>query len=196
MQLPQIRLQSNFAQIELNTKPAEQSIEQPEAELDLQQPPAEMTIDRTPSKLSIDQTQAWEDMDLKHIFRRIEEYANNGYQDWLSGLGRRAGDGDQLMRIENDGNPIASQAKTNSEKPVYSFNIGFIPSPFSVKVNFEPSKLNIEWNINKVINNTKAQKPVVNYQPGEVTTSLRQPSSLKVDFTNLQFKGINYEQEI
>ncbi|RJS60540.1 DUF6470 family protein [Bacillus sp. PK3_68] len=196
MQLPQIRLQSNFAQIELNTKPAEQSIEQPRAELDLQQPPAEMMIDRTPSKLSIDQTQAWEDMDLKHIFRRIEEYADNGYQDWYSGVARRAGEGDELMKIENNRNPIASQAKTNSERPEYSFNIGFIPSPFSVNINFEPAKLNIEWKINKVINNTKAQKPVIDYQPGEVMTSLKQPSSLNVDFANLKFKGLNYEQEI
>lgn len=196
MQLPQIRTQSTFAQIQLDTQPAKQSIEQPKAELDIQQPKAELNIQTTPSKLMIDQTKAWEDMDLKHIFRRIEEFAQNGRNDWLEGMARRRQDGDELMRIENKGNPLVQQAQRNSEKPPMQFNIGWIPSHFSVKIDYQPSKVNIDWKVNKVENNTRVNKPIIDYQPGTVTTSLKQRESLNIDFANLKFVGIHYEQLI
>lgn len=196
MQLPQIRLNTRFAQIEIETAKAQQSIEQPRAELDIQQPKAELTIDRTPSKLSIDQTRAWEALDLKHIFRRIEEYSQNGYQDWLKGLDRRASEGEQLMKIENKGHPITTIAKQNSEKPMLNFNIGFVPPHNSVKIDYDPGKLNMEWKIKQTINNTQQQKPIIEYKPGEVTTKLRNHAQLHIDFVNLKFTGINYEQEI
>jgi hypothetical protein len=193
MQLPQIRLESTFAQIAMSTTPPVQEIEQPRAELDLQQPPAEIKIETTPGKLTIDQTKAWEDMDLKHIFRRIEEFTQQGYEDWLEGLARVSRQGDELMRIEDGGNPIAEQAKENGEDPIYDFNIGWIPSLFSVKTNFEPAKVNIDVKVNKPINNTKINKPIINYTPGTVKVDLAQRHSLKVDFVNLKFVGINFE---
>lgn len=196
MQLPQIRLNSLFARIEIERTSPQHSIEQPKAELDIQQPKAEMTIDRIPSKLSIDQSKAWEAMDLKNIFRRIEEFAQNGYQDWLKGLGRRTSEGEQLMKIENKGHPIVSLAKQNSEKPMLDFNIGFVPPHNSVKIDFDPGKLNIQWEPKKVINNTRTQKPIIEYNPGKVTTKIKNYPQLKIDFANLKFIGSNYEQEI
>lgn len=89
MNFPQIRLQSQNALIEMTTTLSKQSIEQPSAVLDLQQPKAELTINRTPSMLSIDQSEARADVDLKSIRKRVEEFARNGYQDWLNGLARK-----------------------------------------------------------------------------------------------------------
>jgi hypothetical protein len=196
MRLPQIRLESTFAQIAIKTIAPVQEIEQLPAELDLQQPPAEITIETTPSKLTIDQTKAWEDMDLKHISRRIEEFAQQGYEDWLEGIARVSRQGDELMRIEEDGNPIADQAKENGEDPIYDFNIGWIPSLFSVRTNFEPAKVHIDVKVNKPINNTKINKPIINYTPGKVTIELAQRNSLKIDFVNLKFVGNNFEISI
>lgn len=196
MQLPQIRLQSTFAKIAIKTTPPVQEIKQPPAELDLQQPPAEMKIETTPAKLTIDQTKAWEDMNLKSIFRLIEEFAQQGYQDWLEGIARVSRQGDELMRIESGGNPIAEQAKENSEDPIYDFNVGWIPSPFSVKINFEPAKVHIDVKVNKPINRTKINKPIINYTPGKVTIDLAQRNSLKIDFVNLRFVGPHFEISI
>jgi Family of unknown function (DUF6470) len=196
MNLPQIRLESTIAKIAIETTPPVQEIEQPPTELDLQQPPAEIKIETTPAKLTIDQTKAWEDMDLKHIFRRIEEFAQQGYEDWLEGMARVSRQGDELMRIEDEGNPIAEQAKENSEDPMYEFNIGWVPSHFSVKTNFEPAKVHIDVKVNKPINHTKINKPIINYTPGKVTTELVQRNSLKIDFVNLKFVGTNFEISI
>ncbi|QIZ65901.1 DUF6470 family protein [Geobacillus subterraneus] len=196
MQLPQIRLQSTFAKIAIKTTPPVLEIKQPPAELDLQQPSAEMKIETTPAKLTIDQTKAWEDMDLKHIFRRIEEFAQQGYEDWLEGLARVSRQGDELMRIEDGGNPLAEQAKENSEDSIYDFNIGWIPSLFSVKTNFEPAKVHIDVKVNKPMNQTKINKPMIHYTPGKVTIDLAQRNSLKIDFVNLKFVGTNFEISI
>lgn len=98
-------------------------------------------------------------MDLKPISKRIEEFAQNGYNDWLEGLARMAEQGDQLMRIEDGGLPIADQAKENSEDPMLEFNIGFVPSPFSVKTNYEPAKVNINWQVNKPVIEATINRP-------------------------------------
>jgi hypothetical protein len=196
LQLPQIRLQSTFAKIAIKTTPPVQEIKQPPAELDLQQPPAEIKIETTPAKLTIDQTKAWEDMDLKHIFRRIEEFAQQGYEDWLEGIARVSRQGDELMRIEDGGNPIAEQAKENSEDPIYDFNIGWIPSLFSVKTNFEPAKVHMDVKVHQPIIRAKINKPIINYTPGKVTVDLAQRNSLKIDFVNLRFVGTNFEISI
>ena len=196
MQFPQIRLQSTFAQTEIRTQQSKLEIEQPKAELSIQQPSAELNIDRKPARLTIDQTEARADMDLKHISRRIEEAAQQGYQDWLAGLARVSHEGDELMMIENGGQPIADQAKRNSESPMLDFNIGWIPSAGSVKIGYDPGKVDINWKTNKPVIESKINKPIISYTPGKAEVSLKQHPSLKIDFANLKHVGINYEQSI
>ncbi|WP_100332368.1 DUF6470 family protein [Bacillus xiapuensis] len=196
MELAQIRMTSQRAQIALDIEKPVQSLQQPPAELDLQQPPAELSIETTPSKLTIDQTKAREDMDLKSVRKRIEEFAQRGYQDWIEGLARVSADGDELMRIENGGNPIPEQARRNSEGPPLEFNIGFIPSAGSVKIHYQPASVNIDVQTRGIINNTRANKPIHDYQPGKVHVSMKQYPSVDIDFVNLKYKGIHYEQEI
>jgi len=196
MNMPQIRLQSTQAKIEITTTPGQMSIQQPTADLDLQQPPAEMTINRTPSVLNIDQSQARADLDLKSIFVRTREIAQKGYQDWVKGLARTAEEGNELMKIENHGKAIPKIAKQNSEPPMYDVNIGFIPSIGSVKLKYDPGNVEIQWNIKKPINNTKINKPIIDYSPGSVQVGIKQYQDLKIDFDNLKFVGINFELEI
>lgn len=196
MQFPQIRIESQFAKLAINTIPANQSIQQPKADLSIEQPKAEMILQRTPSKLTIDQTEARADMDLKSIARRKEEFAKQGYEDWLSGLARVAQDGDELMQIEAGGNVIAAQAKRNSEDPIYDFNIGWIPSAGSVKIGYDPGSLDIEWQVNKPRINVRINKPIHDYTPGDVNIKIAQYNKLKIDFENLKHVGIQYEQFI
>ncbi|QED49599.1 DUF6470 family protein [Cytobacillus dafuensis] len=185
MQLPQLRMQSQTAQLGMDISPPVQSIEQPAAQLDLQQPAAEMYINRISTRLTIDQTAAWESMGIKSAFRSIEENAAQAYQDVLAGMERRSFEGDELMRIENGGNVIANQAERNGEDPIYDFNIGFIPPNFSVKIHFTPGQLNIQWKTNQVINQTRPQKPIIDYQKGDITYRMKQHPSLKIDVVNL-----------
>ncbi|MFB6468939.1 DUF6470 family protein [Cytobacillus sp. Hz8] len=184
MKLAQIRLQSTPMKIGLHIQQPKQSIEQPHAIQSIQQPQAKLEIETIPGRLNIDQTKAWEDMDLKPISKRVEEAAQYGYEDFLKGVARRAEEGAELMAIENKGNPIADQAKRNSEK-TREFTIGWIPSYFSVKINYEPAKVNIKVEPQKPIIDAKIQRPIHNYEQGKVDVSVEQWNSLKIDFTNL-----------
>jgi Family of unknown function (DUF6470) len=186
MNFPQLRMESTSGQLGLTSQKPIQEIEQLPAEMTINQPEAELTIERTPGKLTIDQTQAWEEMDLKHIFKRIEEFAENGYQDWLAGIARRAQEGDDLMRFENGGNPIAEHAKINSVSPIYEFNIGFIPSHFSVKINYQPVDLKINWKTHKPEIEVTINKPRHNYIPGMIHGEMKQWPSLKIEVLGLE----------
>ncbi|MFI8688001.1 DUF6470 family protein [Rossellomorea sp. NPDC077527] len=196
MNVPQIRLQSTSAAISIRTTPGRMDIEQPPADLDIQQQQAKMEIERTPSKLTINQTEARADMDLKSVRRRIEEYSQQGYEDWMAGLVRVAQDGDELMMIENGGDAIVTQAKRNSENPMYEFNIGWIPSAGSVKISYHPGSVKVNIEPQKVVNHSRPQKPNIQYTPAHVDVSLKRYADLQINFANLKHVGINYEQEI
>lgn len=185
MQLPQIRMQSQMAHITIQQTDGKQRIRQTEASLSIQQPKAEMTIKTTPSKLDINQTQAWEDMNIMHIFKRIEKFANEGLQAANEGTARRARQGDAMMKIENKGNPIASQAIQNAFDDMKKLGIKFIPSMSAVKINYKPADVNIDVNINKPIINAEPHKPQIEFTPGSVNVSMQNYQSLEIDFVNL-----------
>lgn len=182
MNVPQIRLQSISARLSIHTTKGQQTIEQPKAELAIEQPKADVSIETIPANLTIDQTEAWADMDLKHISRRVRETAQQAHQDAMEGIARRAEEGQQLMSIENGGTPLADIAKKRSEKPMYQFNIGFIPSAGSVKINYEPAKVNIDVKTNKPNIDVNVDKPIIDYQPGEVAVELARRNELHIDF--------------
>ncbi len=182
MNIPKLQVQTTKGQIGLKIQKPQQHIEQPNADLQLQQPKAKVTIDTTKSKLSIDTTEARADLDLKSSGRRAVEFADTSLQKAMEGLARRAQEGDELMKIENQGNPIAEQAKRRGKQPYSSINIKFIPSQGSVKVNFDPAKVDVEVEPQKVVNNTKVNKPIHDYTPGKVNIDLIQQPSIKIDW--------------
>lgn len=185
MQLPQIRLQSQMAQISIKQYQGKQEIRQPQADMSIQQPKAEITMKTTPSKLRIDQTEAWEDMNMMHISKRIEKFANDGYRGWLDGIEKRVRQGAELMKIEDKGNPIGSQAVENGFDGMKTLGIEFIPSQFAVNIQYEPAKLQIDTKVNKPIMEATPKRPEHRYERGTVDIGMRQYNDLDIDFVNL-----------
>lgn len=181
MQLPQIRMQSTSVKMEILKTPGHLEIEQPPAALSFQQQQPELNIETTPGRLTIDQTEAWANMDLKNVFRRIEEYAQEGKQAWLQALEKTVAEGKELMMIENGGNPLAAQAKRNSQPPDRKINTGGTPSPFSVKVHYEPGQVRFDPKTYKAITDIQPNQPRIHYTPGKVNTDIAQYPSLKFD---------------
>ncbi|WP_182199665.1 DUF6470 family protein [Paraliobacillus salinarum] len=196
MDIPQIRIQSQPALISIQTNTAKRTIEQPKATQEIRQPKAEVDIQTSPSKLTIDQSQAWYDMNIRSPEEMNKDAAREGYQKVMQGIARRTRQGEQLMKIENNSNPIPSQAIENGNDKQKQFNVGWIPSVFSVKTNYQPSEVNINVQINKPIINHTPNKPVIQYQRGSVNTGIRQEASLEIDFENLKFQGMNFEMLI
>lgn len=196
MELPQIRMQSQFAKIAMETEPARVHIQQPKAEMSMEQPKADVQIRQKLGKLTIDQSQAWRDMNLLNVYESIEEYAQLGKEGLLEGLARISRQGDELMKIEHGGNPIAAQAEENGFDPPKEFNIGWIPSVFAVKINYEPGKADIQVNPQKPRISVTPRKPEIHYDPGHVETYMKQYANLQIDFENLKWKHLNFEMKI
>lgn len=177
MNVSTIQIRTTNAKIGLSTSASRLSIQQPEASVDIRQPKPDMDISVTPGRLSIDQTQAWADMDRKHIFQRNKEAAAEGRQKALQGTGRRASEGRELAAIEKGGNPIVAQAARHSTRN-YETALTWIPSHGSVKINYQPSDVKVSVQVRPVENNTRANKPVIDYQPGDVNVQLKQKASI------------------
>ncbi|MGE1162803.1 DUF6470 family protein [Peribacillus simplex] len=185
MQIPQIRLQSTSMKIGLNIEQPVQQIEQKAADQSIEQPQAILEIRTAPGKLTIDQSQAREDMDLKSLSKRVEEFARQGYQDWLAGMARRAQQGTELRHIEKGGNALAEQARQNSKGPEKQFNLGWIPSHFSVKLDYQPAQVEIEATAQKPIIDARINRPNHTYTPGSADVEILQENALDIDFINL-----------
>src|SRR5699024_684944 len=100
-----------MARIQMNSSDAKLQMKQPHAELSIEQPKAHIKIDSKPATLTIDQSKAWEDMNLLNVLKSIQKYASRGKAAVSEGTARRASEGNEMMRIEQEGTPIISQAK-------------------------------------------------------------------------------------
>ncbi|WP_035513074.1 DUF6470 family protein [Halalkalibacillus halophilus] len=185
MQLPQIRIQSQNAQIGMQTQNAQLDIQSQPADLQISQPQAEVNIQTTPPRLSIDQSKAFEDMGIYGPLKASKISAQEAEQTWSQGVARTAREGDEMMRIENGDGAIARIAERNIPNPHRDFQMGWIPSYFSVDINYDPGDVQIRNQKNDPIIEATARKPETHYQPGGVDVYMEQESLLDIDFINL-----------
>ncbi|MFD2922572.1 DUF6470 family protein [Halobacillus naozhouensis] len=181
MSVPQLQLQSTDARIGIRTQPGQQTIRQHQAKQSIQQPKAQMTIDTRPGKLTIDQTKAWHNLDLKNVFARSDELVSDARQIWLEGIARVSREGDELMRIEDGGNPIAAHAKQNAK---YEFTLqpGGRPAYELVDLHYEPAQVDINVEPQEPIISAEPRKPDISYQRGNVDIFMKQYTDIQIDW--------------
>lgn len=185
MHLPQIRLQQTYAQIGLRTRQPTQEIQQVPADLSIKQVPAVMTIDRQPSRLEINQDQAWNELNLKSTPVFSEDMAEFSKQEGFEAIAEIAQEGDQFAAIEKKSDVIVAIATEKGSPPPQEFNIVFIPSYGSVKINYVPTELHIDWKQGGVEINSTQHIPIHQYTPGKTEVYLRQKQQLQIDFIGI-----------
>lgn len=185
MQIPQIRLHQTYAQIGLRTIQPVQEIQQVPAELSIKQVPSTLNIDRQPSHLDIDQEQAWNELGLKKLSVLSADMAEFSKQEGLAAVAEIAQEGDQLAAIEHKGDAIVSIATDKALPEPADFNIAFIPSYGSVKINYTPTELHIDWKQGGAEIEATQHKSIQNYTPGRTEVYLRQMQQLQIDFVGL-----------
>lgn len=182
MRLPQIRIDQQFARIGINMKDAEVQLSQPQATLSIEQPQADVSINTRPSRLTIDQSQAFHDLGQYPAKEAIRLSAEEGKQQAVEGSRRRRREGDQLMKIEHGGNPIKEQAKHRMPRNYRSFNIGFIPSYDSVKINYEPAEVDVTIQANKPIIESHVNPVRRDVSPANFEVYLAQENYIDISF--------------
>jgi len=185
MRLPQIRIDQQFARIGISMEDAKVQMTQPEADLSIKQPPADINIETRPGKLSIDQSQAFHDLGQYPVKEAVRLEAEEGKKLVAEGTRRRRREGDQLMRIENGGDPIKQQAKTRMPRKYRPFNIGVIPSYNSVKINYEPADVNVDIQANKPVIQSQANPVQRQVTPANFDVYLDQQNYIDISFENV-----------
>lgn len=182
MNIPQLQIQTTKGFLELQiTKPI-QEIEQPRATITQEQPAAILEMSTTRPQLSLDTTEARAEIDLKSIRRRIEEHAQNSQQAALEGIGRRAAEGQQMMKIENGGgNAFAELAKQNMPRQYASLGMRFIGNKSGIQMSFQLGSLDIQVTQQKPVTNVQVNKPIHNYTPGKVSGQMNPYPSIQID---------------
>lgn len=178
-------MQSQFATIGMYTIPGKQRIEQPKATLTIEQPNAELTIQSKQAKVMIDQTLAWEDRNLMSTRRNIELYAEEGLRAVNEGTSRRAEQGTELMKIEQQQNAIVEQSLRNSFRQQRQISMKFIPRPFAVKIDVEEAELEIDVQIQKPIIDAIPNPPIHEYIQGALNIYMEKYAELEIDFDHL-----------
>jgi hypothetical protein len=182
MQIPQIRLQQTHAQIGLRIKQPVQELQQKPAELSIKQESAKMSIENKPSQLRIDDEQFWNDLGFKSIPTFSQENAQQGREAALEYMATKSQEGDQLAKIENKSDQIVGFAIEKVLPPKADFNIGFIPRAGSVKIQFTPAELHINWKKGGADIQVTPNKAIHNYKPGKTEVYLQQRQQLQIDF--------------
>ncbi|WML39374.1 DUF6470 family protein [Neobacillus sp. OS1-2] len=191
MQLPQIRLQQTYAQIGLRITQPVQEIHQAPANLSIKQIPAELSIEKKAARLEIDQIEAWNQLGFKNLNVLADEWAEDGKQACLEAIGQIAEEGDQMAAIQNKSDAFAAIALQRSTPPPTNFNITFIPSYGSVKIQFTPTELYMDWKRGGAEIEATPSQSIHEYTPGKTEVYLRQMQQLEIDFvgTNINDKG-------
>lgn len=184
LQIGQIQMTSQMGKIQINQKAGEINISQPKTGMAISQPQPQMSIQTTKGKLTIDQSQAFEEANLYGPLRATEKEAQTGRQVIQEGTRRRAAEGVQLIDIHLDRNQIAEQAKQNGHRQYTPPSIKYVPSPFSVKTNYEKGNLSIDAKANEPQIDVKVNKPVIDFRRGGVDISMAQHPYLSIHFEN------------
>jgi len=185
MKFPQLQMESQRGRIRIEQTPANIEIRQARATQTIEQPSAEMNIRTTKGKMHIDQSQAWEDRLLMSTIRLNEIHAQEGMQAIKEGTARRAEQGAQLIKIENDVNMIAEQARENGHPQMKQLSIKYVPSPFSVKLDYEPGELEINFQPRKPVIDVQINKPELLFERGSVNISMAQYPHLEISVIDL-----------
>ena len=139
-----LKITTTNAQIEMKTTNAKVDIQNQSANVSMKTKQAKVNLKSEKSKIQIDQSVCFSESGLKDVFELIRSSANLGKQRASQAIARTSSEGDQLMRIENGGNPIISQAVGNAfADDNKQYNIGVMPKS-RPKISATAPKLNID----------------------------------------------------
>lgn len=181
MNIPQLQIQTTPAKINLQVTKPVQEIQQPRAGLSIEQPAAILEMSTTRPKISLDTTENRADIDLKSTFRRTAENAQYGMQKAQEGSGRRAQEGQQLMKIEN-GTTLADIIQQNTERPMAELQVKFIGDRTKIQTEITAGSLDINVTPQRPKIDTQINKPIHNYTPGKVSVEMQQYGSVQIDW--------------
>lgn len=181
MQLPSIQIRSTNAQIGVQSQRPHLQISQGAADFSIKQDHAAIQIQTQPARLNINQREAFASANLKDVFRLNRDFVADAIRNASEVTAKYAREGDQMMKIENGGGGgiFAHFAKNDSILfPERQVTIAQMPKPFSVKMNYQPAKLNISASGGTVRTNVNPTETQIHHRKWQTDVYLKQKQSI------------------
>jgi len=175
--MPQITINQIFTRIGMDIRKPEHSIKQTKPETTIEQGKGKQQINQENVKVNIDNYPARYDLGYRNTKDFMKDFAQKGKQTGLSQIKKYASQGDQLMRIENNGKPLASQAKQESKSAEKEIVLRWKRGP---KISIKENQLDINYKPQKVNTNFKKGNFSSNLNWGKVNTYLEQKADLEI----------------
>lgn len=159
-------MQVSSATAASSTPKFEMTIRQPPATLRIQQPPAIIDMQTTPSKLTIDSSQVRSELGNIGPIESTEKYAELGKQAAIKGITRCVQEGQQMRFSAGKGQGraiIHNVIKQRTFPRPPKIALGFLPSIGAVKIDYTPSKLDINVQTRPPIIDVQVNKPIIDF---------------------------------
>jgi len=165
-----------------NISKPQQSIEQPRAVVEGSLTFAKTEVEVSLPEIRIDQTQAFNESGLKTVKAFSDDYVAYAKQKMQESIGRIAEQGTQLTQVHLGGDQIAEQANYNAYEQFYN-EFGMVTMPRTgPEITVIPGDVNTRVTPGEISGSIRAQKPIINYQPGQVERYMQQYNSIQIDY--------------
>lgn len=183
-----LRLEMNTTrgQIGMQSSPPRLSLETTQKTLNLTTTQPKVRVEATLPKISIDQSQCFSEAGLKGIVDFAAEYVSYAKSKMYESMARIAEQGNALTDIQYGGSPLADQALYNAyDQFMNEFNYGTVPRS-RPRISLQEGQLDIKVTEGRVENRTAVQKPVVQYQKGNLQIYLATQPSIEMHAVDIQ----------
>ncbi|RAR42453.1 DUF6470 family protein [Paenibacillus sp. MDMC362] len=190
MNIPRIQLQQGYSQIGLQTTKGQQSIEQPRPSLNMNRQSSVLEMERTMPSLMIDSRKAWSALGKPRIEELTDRLAQSSLQISMQNIAEIARNGDRMMAIQQGGSVFAEIARENVFKDRPRVEVMGEPGYDNVEITFIPGQVNTTYIPGGVTFNPETYKPVIDYQPGKVSTYLTQKNYINISVIGNQLDTV------
>ncbi len=139
---PRLEITTQRAQIEITTHRGSVEITQRKPQFRMRRVPAQMRIEKRAPVMHLDRTAQWKTLHIGGVLQTAQAYYQQSLSVGLEAIADIAGEGDELMRIENTGNSLADLASRRNEDIQGDLTMSMLPLP---QVQWDPGYFNIQW---------------------------------------------------
>jgi len=176
--IPKLNITQVPNKIGINIKEPEYEINQTKPETSIEKGKGKQQISQKNARVNVDNYPARYDLGYRNYKDFMKDFAQEGKQSMLSQIKKYANQGDQLMRIENGGKPIISQAKQENKPSQKEIALRWKRGP---KISVRENSLDINYSPQKVKSNLSRGEVSSNLNWGKVSTYLEQKADLEIN---------------
>ncbi|MGM0370400.1 MAG: DUF6470 family protein [Bacillota bacterium] len=179
-----LQVNQTNGRLNLNIKPPKMSLEtNSAADFKMNHQPGSIKVNTKDVKVEINTRQARAALGEKFYKIYSKEIAQKGQQAALQGIARYAQQGDQLAKIENGGQPLIRQAKSNSKDVPKEIGLKWKPGP---EIKTAPGQFEVESTSTKTNIDTKSYVPQGELDWGQIDKYVDPESKFEIQAVDVK----------